>query len=126
MDPAGELIRITEIAEQLKTYQSISVRNCTSCGDKGELVAPSQPWLEVYAEEVNAAAKKKKSQRPQDFGNSYHVATLNIESATAQQFSIILDGELYGPFHKVLISAAKANQKPFALNLMTFNDIIIF
>jgi len=119
MDPTGEQNRSAEINETTKTYNSISIQSCSSFGDRGSLVAPSQPWLEVFVEE--SGSKRKKKMRDCDVGTNYHVGSITIESPTFQQFSVLMDGELHGPFHKVIINASQ-----HTFSLKTFNNVDIF
>ncbi|KAL9644284.1 hypothetical protein ABK040_005745 [Willaertia magna] len=121
MDPTGELNRSCEINEPTKTYNSISIQSCSMFGDRGSLVAPSQPWLETFVEEFGS--KRKKKMRDCDIGTSYHVGSITIESSTFQQFSVLMDGEIYGPFHKLIINASSAQQ---TLKLQTFNNVDIY
>ena len=118
MDPTGEENRSSEINEGTKTYNSISIQSCSLFGDRGSFVAPSQPWLEVFAEETGS--KKKKKMRDGDAGLNYHVATITVESQSLP-FSILMDGELQGPYHKIIINASKNTFK-----LQTFSDIDIY
>ncbi|KAF0981491.1 hypothetical protein FDP41_012148 [Naegleria fowleri] len=119
MDPTGEENRAAEIQEPAKTYNSISIQSCSLFGDRGSLVAPSQPWLEVFIEETGS--KKKKKMRDCDVGTNYHVGSVTIESSTFQQFSVLMDGELHGPFHKIIISSSQQTFK-----LQTFNNVDIY
>jgi hypothetical protein len=125
MDPTGELNRSSEINEQTKTYQSISVKSTSRFGDKGSLVGPNQPWLEVFADE-NLSTQKQRDKRKVklrdcDMGTQYHVGSISIESPSASMFSILMDGELYGPFHKVIINASD-----YRFSLRTFNKVDVY
>ena len=118
MDPTGEVNRTAEISETSKTYNFISIRSTSAAGDKGELVGPCQPWLEVYTEElVGQKDKRKKPPVPLN----YHVASVSVESSTIDKFTIVLDGEIYGSYHRIVINASNNT-----LNLMTFNEPVLF
>ncbi|KAL0481004.1 hypothetical protein AKO1_013663 [Acrasis kona] len=123
MDPTGELNRSSEINEPTKTFQSISIRSTSRFGDKGSLVGPNQPWLEVFADEnvAKQSNKKRVKLRECDMGTQYHVGSLTIESPSVAQFSVLMDGELYGPFHKVIINATD-----LSFPLKTFNKVEVY
>lgn len=119
MDPTNDVSRSSEVNEQPKVYQNISILSCSSFGDRGTLVSPGQPWLEVFAE--NTTSKKRSKLRDCDIGTNYHVGSITIESNTHQPFTVMLDGELYGPFHKVIINAPTQT-----FNLQTFNNVDVY
>lgn len=120
MDPTGEVNRTAEINEPPKTYNVISIRSCSMASDRGEMVAPCQPWLEVFTEEVNTG-KDKKKKSANVVNTSYHVASLSIESNTIDKFAVVLDGEIYGSYHRIVI-----NLSSNTMNLMTFTEPILF
>lgn len=120
MDSTGELSRTSEIQEPGKTYYSITVQSVSCQGDRGSLVAPSQPWLEVSAEEFSMKKKRSKSKESETIVN-YHVGSISIESTSVHQFSVAMDGEIYGPFHKILI-----NPSTTTIDLQTFNNVDLF
>jgi hypothetical protein len=123
MDPTGELNRSSEINEQTKMFQSISIKSTSRFGDRGALVGPNQPWLEVFADEnvAKTGNKKRIKLRDCDMGTNYHVGSISIESPTAAHFSVLMDGELYGPFHKVIINASD-----YRFQLRTFNKVDVY
>jgi hypothetical protein len=122
MDPTGELNRSSEINEQTKTFQNISIKSTSRFGDRGSLVGPNQPWLEVFADEnLKSDNRRKKKLRDCDLGTQYHVGSITIDSPTAAYFSVLMDGELYGPFHKVIINASD-----YRFPLRTFNKVDVY
>lgn len=121
MDSTGELSRTTEIQEPAKTYYSITVKSVSGSGDeRSALVGPNQPWLEVTAEEFGIKRRRTRA-KENDLVTNYHVGSISIESSGVHQFSVALDGEVYGPFHKILI-----NPSTNTVNLQTFNRVDLF
>ncbi len=134
MDQSGELVRATEIAEKEKTYTSISIVSSSYLGDKGLFVGPNQPWLEVVTEDfavtdVKAQQTVKKRKKVKDTSDAsaitnitkYHVGSITIESVTADKFAVMMDGEVFGPYHKIVI-----NQATQSVSLQTFSQVHIY
>ncbi|KAL0479896.1 hypothetical protein AKO1_007382, partial [Acrasis kona] len=110
MDPTGEMNRSAEIKEPPKNYRSIVINSLSKCTDRGSLVAPNQQWLEVFIDDrpYNNKVKTSLSElKDEEVGTSYHVGTITIESDGVETFSVLMDGELFGPFHRIIISEAQ-------------------
>jgi len=105
----------TVVAEPSKFYQSIMIKNVSKFGDKAPLASPCQGWLEVALID-DVVAKKKKKNRDCDQAQSVHVENVTIDSNGPMKFPILMDGELYGPFHKIIIECKNRLQ----FDLMTF------
>jgi diacylglycerol kinase family enzyme len=58
-------------------------------------------------EDPSTIKKKKKTTQP-DQPSQIHVKSLTVSSSSSQKFPIILDGEIYGPFHKIIVESSKA------------------
>jgi hypothetical protein len=106
-----------EVHEPPRTYNHIVIKSCSKYGDRGALVAPAQKWLEVNFEDA-AQRKKKPKARDHELGVNCHVASITIESTSSDMFHVILDGELYGPFHKLII-----NKTVLSFQTQTFIDL---
>ncbi len=51
----------------------------------------------------------------------YHVGSITIESVTADKFAVMMDGEVFGPYHKIVI-----NQATQSVSLQTFSQVHIY
>jgi hypothetical protein len=121
VNTSGVFNKSSEVVEPPKTYNVITGKTCSLCGDRGNLVSPNQHNLEIYVEDQ----QHKKKRREKDIGFSYHAGTVTFESANEKMFSILLDGEFYGPFHKVTVSF-KNKTSNVEIDLMTFNKIFTY
>lgn len=116
MDPSG-LAPSSQISDRSSIYHSICVKSTSIPGDTGVLASPDQPWLEVLCEDVSTQKRRQKLREEDQSGYSYHVAQLIVDSATAAKFHILMDGELYGPYHKIIIAL---DNKIKNYNVMTY------
>jgi hypothetical protein len=105
-----------EIKEIEKVYNIIEIISCSKFGDNVPLCKPNQKWLECNLEE-NKLKKNRNEKNPDPI--NVHVESITIESLKANKFPILIDGELCGPYHKVVIT--KSSQ---SFNLKTFNNIL--
>jgi len=106
------------INEPAKIYQSIIIKNVSKPGDKGPIANPNTSWLEVTLID-DAILKKKKKNRETEQCISIHVDSITIESQSVTKFPILMDGELYGPFHKLIIES----KNRIKFDLMTFQKL---
>lgn len=102
-----------------KLFNSIIIKAVSKYGEKGTLANPSQPFLEVNIQEDN---KKKKKFKELDVGTNLHVHSITLESAVSTQaskFHVMIDGEIYGPVHKLIIEKNKSK----IVDVMTFDSL---
>jgi len=101
----------------VKTFFSLIMSNVPSIADERTRVAnPCHDWLEVHYTEIDA--KKRKCD------GTIHATSVEISTA-GQKFSILLDDQLYGPFHKIKVSrCANTKGKAVTLPIMTFNPLV--
>eukprot|EP01112_Ceratiomyxa_fruticulosa_P021366 TRINITY_DN7483_c2_g1_i1.p1 TRINITY_DN7483_c2_g1~~TRINITY_DN7483_c2_g1_i1.p1 ORF type:complete len:281 (-),score=58.06 TRINITY_DN7483_c2_g1_i1:174-980(-) len=87
-----------------KPYVSLVISNVGQSSDR-IVPNPTRPWLELYA--LDSDPKKKKSLlKDEGQGHCYHASVLEFETEDKKkQFDVLLDGELYGPFYRIRISA---------------------
>jgi len=102
-----------------RNYSSIVIKAVAKYGDKGNLALPTRSWLEVnYLDDT----RKKKKFKELDIGANVHVNAFTLESATSTQaskFTVMIDGELYGPVHKLIIEKNKTQ----IMNFMTYEQL---
>eukprot|EP00004_Rigifila_ramosa_P003994 TRINITY_DN1437_c1_g2_i1.p1 TRINITY_DN1437_c1_g2~~TRINITY_DN1437_c1_g2_i1.p1 ORF type:complete len:794 (-),score=204.08 TRINITY_DN1437_c1_g2_i1:87-2468(-) len=98
-----------------RSYAAISIASTPRGGERGPLGNPTLPWLEVAATEDPG---KKKSKKPGDlFGQNYHVGFIELKEDKKKPFEILIDGEIFGPFWRIHISACKANDSSEHLSI---------
>jgi len=117
MDPSG-LTPSSQIIEKPSLFHSICVKSTSIPGDQGAMASPVQPWLEVFSEDTLSQKRKAKLREEDQSANSHHVAQLIVDSATAGKFNILMDGEVYGPYHKIIIAR---DNKVKSFNMMSFD-----
>eukprot|EP01113_Clastostelium_recurvatum_P023155 TRINITY_DN2767_c2_g1_i2.p1 TRINITY_DN2767_c2_g1~~TRINITY_DN2767_c2_g1_i2.p1 ORF type:complete len:942 (-),score=292.73 TRINITY_DN2767_c2_g1_i2:45-2669(-) len=92
-----------------RQYSSVVISNVGQTGDK--MVAnPTRPWVEVYTMDNDS---KKKKAKDEGQGHSYHASLIEFETDDRKrQVDILVDGELYGPFHRIRVSACAVPDDP--------------
>ena len=95
-------------------FTSISVFNLPRSTDSGRLCDPRSEFLDVSVAEYETVYKSRKRIKCFDdlsFCQMYHTNKLQIEALERHHaFSIMLDGECYGPFYRVRITPCKIPQ----------------
>ncbi|QDZ18955.1 hypothetical protein HOP50_02g14610 [Chloropicon primus] len=95
-------------------FTSISLFNVPRSTDSGRVCDPRSEWLDVSIAEYEAVYKSRKRIKCFDdlaFCQMYHTNKLQVETLERHQaFSILLDGEIYGPFYRVRITPCKIPQ----------------
>lgn len=82
------------------SYHTLTIKNVSRFGEKGPIAAPHLPALEISALDDR---KKKSKYREVDMLESYHSSFAKIESVNYENLFVMLDGEVYGPFHNIQI-----------------------
>ena len=96
-------------------FSSISVFNVPRSSDSGRLCDPRSEWLDVSISDYESVYKSRKKIKCFDdlaVCPMYHTNKLQIESLERHHtFSILLDGEIYGPFYRVRITPCRLPHK---------------
>lgn len=92
-------------------FTSISLFNVPRSTDSGRICDPRSDWLDVSVAEYETVYKSRKRIKCFDdlaFCQMYHTNKLQVETLERHHhFSILLDGEIYGPFYRVRITPCK-------------------
>lgn len=106
-----------EVTEETQLYASISIKSVSGFGSNprvsdgnkktltslAPIAAPHDNWLEVSISKFDTEKRRRRLFREQDLPECLHVGSIKIENNDPDGFHIVLDGELYGPFHKVIV-----------------------
>jgi hypothetical protein len=87
---------------------------------------PAEPWIELSAQ-ASDSNRAKNSRRQNILAQeiSQHVTTFTVScSSKREQFSVLLDGQVFGPYHTVKIQAAvDTDGQPLVFPVQTFMPI---
>eukprot|EP00761_Pharyngomonas_kirbyi_P004295 gb/GECH01004299.1/.p1 GENE.gb/GECH01004299.1/~~gb/GECH01004299.1/.p1 ORF type:complete len:914 (+),score=153.72 gb/GECH01004299.1/:1-2742(+) len=98
--------REVTVAEEPRTYSTIRVRTVTRFGHSGSNHGPHHCWFEVTTVDYESSRKNK---RVREFDTADHYHAYKVTIVADGDTYMMLDGELYGPYHKFMISAEEPN-----------------
>mmetsp|Transcript_21886 Transcript_21886/g.30594 ORF Transcript_21886/g.30594 Transcript_21886/m.30594 type:complete len:867 (+) Transcript_21886:249-2849(+) len=108
-----------------KPFHAIQIANIPQFGDRGIPPNPTKPWLEMYTMETDQKKRKTKPSERELETNSvacYHVSVVDIEveDKKKENFHVLIDNVLYGPFVRIRISNCSKTEDPVTIPFMTF------
>lgn len=94
------------VEDDATAYQSLVVSSVPRNYDRCFPPDPSQPWLEVFAQPARPVKAKSELKRNVLLTDArQHVSMIEITAAADnQRFDIVVDGQLFGPYHRVRIT----------------------
>lgn len=114
----------TAPAMEAKPVQSLIISNVPRVADKGTPANPTVPWLEMHMVEGEGGKKKKKISNTN--GETFHIGYVEIKSEDRKKpFDVIIDGELFGSFYKIRVSACKAKDSSEIISLPIMNHLAL-
>lgn len=105
MAPSATTVLSSLVRQPVRSYQSLTIKSCSVPGDHGSVVRCSDRWLEVTSEDQESIARSQRF--GSEYINSYHIGSITIDSPSIEKFHIVVDGELYGPFHRTIVMGNK-------------------
>lgn len=96
-----------------KPFYVVVLSNVPRVGERATLSSPSAEWLEMYTLDTDPQVVKKRKNKlfgDMDYARTHHVAQVEIESNNrSTPFEILIDGQVFGPFHKIRSVASPFN-----------------
>lgn len=111
---------------EVRTYEELRFALLAGIEESNDMPFLSNTWMEMAAcakDDLSAVSSgnikhRKKGKR---FNSRYHVRTAEIEGANKGTFDVALDGVVYGPFQKVVLSPLAPDISSVAPEYLTFN-----
>lgn len=104
-----------------RPYNEIVVANVPARGDRFTPAHPSKNWLEMYTQKADSKKRSARSAKE----HTYHISAIEVEPKDRRkdEFHVLIDDVLYGPFTKIKIGPVLSSKEPMAcrsLPVMTY------
>lgn len=121
VDIAGNEVLSSAVIAPAAGFTAISLHNVPRSGDSGRICDPRTEWLDMCVADFDTVYKsRKKIKCFNDLKGcqTYHTSRVQVEALERHKtFSILLDGELYGPFYRIRIEALRIGRGGRVLKL---------